>query len=73
MGINEATGLPTPIDITKIKFKCNAIVAESIRQSDHHVVVVSHTCEGDINHDSEHCICKCGFYWKTQPKDSIGG
>lgn len=71
MGLDN-TKIPM-IDITKMRLKCGSIVVNTIQQKDNvHTVVVSHSCDGDYNHGEEHCVCKCGFYWQKQQKDSIG-
>lgn len=59
------------IDITKLKQKCWLVVAEA-KKIGEHVITITHTCEGDKDHELETCVCKCGFYWSNkQTKETI--
>ena len=59
------------IDITKLKLKCWKVVAEA-KKINEHVITITHTCECDKDHESDHCVCKCGFFWQNKSDNIIG-
>jgi len=53
---------------------CHNTFNEHKKVNDETVHIITHVCNGIIDHIETVCVCRCGFWWNSteSKKDSIG-